>query len=260
MKKCSHCGAANIDSAKFCNDCGTALPAPLAKTVKITPSLEAGSFAEALKTKAKTLENKRRADIMFVLDCTGSMRGEIDAIRDAITAFADSIASDGVRCRVGLIEFRDRLIKEEHRALIFDGEPFTSNPAVFRREVAKLTATGGGDDPESSLDAIMLALRQPFAAGSNKVIVLVTDAPPHIPDKDTKSMEEVLRAIDSAGVGQFYWVGRTLDAKSQVYLQLLQGRRGMAFELGNGDNFRSRAEHFKRTLMALGKTISTATL
>jgi hypothetical protein len=259
MKKCSHCGASNIDSAKFCNDCGTALPAPLAKTVEIRPPLEAGSFADALKTQAQTLESKRRADIMFVLDCTGSMQGEINAIRDAITAFADTIASDGVRSRVGLIEFRDRLIKEEHRALTFDGEPFTNNPAVFRREVAKLTATGGGDEPESSLDAIMLALRQPFAAGSNKVIVLVTDASPHIPDKETKSMEEVVRAIDSAGVGQFYWVGRTLDAKSQVYLQLLQGRRGMAFDLGKGDDFRSRAEHFKRTLMALGKTISTAT-
>jgi hypothetical protein len=34
----------------------------------------------------------------------------------------------------------------------------------------------------------------------------------------------------------------------------------MAFELGKGDDFRSRAEHFKRTLMALGKTISAATI
>jgi hypothetical protein len=33
----------------------------------------------------------------------------------------------------------------------------------------------------------------------------------------------------------------------------------MAFDLGKGDDFRSRAENFKRTLMSLGKTISTAT-
>ncbi len=48
-------------------------------------------------------------DILFVLDCTGSMQGEINAVRDAITDFADTIASHAVRTRVGLIEFRDRV-------------------------------------------------------------------------------------------------------------------------------------------------------
>lgn len=266
MKTCSNCGASNSDALKFCGECGAALDAAkLASTVEsrmptsTSVGVDAASLAHSIVTNKGALEGKRKADVMFVLDCTGSMQGEIDAVRDAIAGFADSITSDGVRVRVGLIEFRDRLIGEEHRALKFDGQPFTRDPAAFRREVSALRATGGGDEPESSLDAVMLALRQPFAPDGNKVIVLVTDAPPHVPDKETKSIEEVTAAIKSAGVQQFYLVIRAKESSSQVYLKLLEGTRGMAFDLGIGDDFRRRAEDFKRTLMALGKTISSAT-
>lgn len=268
MKTCPNCGAENTDSAKFCCECATALPA--AKSIKTaaeasmpaaakSSGIDAASLARSIMKKSSVLQGKRKADVMFVLDCTGSMQGEINAIRDAITGFADTINSDGVRVRVGLIEFRDRLIDEEHRVLRFDGEVFTNNPDVFRREVSKLKADGGGDEPESSLDALMLALRQPFATDGNKVIVLITDAPPHVPDKETKNIEKVVAEIQSIGIQQIYLVMRTEDSSSQIYLKLLEGTKGMAFDIGKGDDFRTRAEHFRKTLMALGKTISVAT-
>lgn len=102
-------------------------------------------------------------------------------------------------------------------------------------------------------------MRQPFAEQSSKIIVLVTDAPPHIPDVETQSIDQVVEAIRHAQLQQLYLVIRTQDSKSQIYLKLLEGVRGLAFELGKGDDFRQRAEDFKRTLMALGKTISQAT-
>lgn len=267
MKICINCGNSNPDSLKFCGECGTALsptapvitaiaspaPAGTAKTIDVS------KLAISISATAAGLQLKRKADVMFILDCTGSMQGEIDAIRDAITAFADTITDDGVRVRVGLVEFRDRLIAEEHRVLKFDGQAFTTDPTAFRRELSALKASGGGDEPESSLDAIMLALDQNFAPESQKVLVLITDAPPHIPDKDTKTIEEVVTKIQNTGVNQFYLVIRAKESSSQIYLKLLEGTRGIAFDLGIGDDFRRRAEDFKRTLMALGKTISQAT-
>ena len=222
-------------------------------------SIDAGSIASALSERVRSLQQRRQADVLFVLDCTASMQGEINAIKDAIIDFADSIQKEGVRVRVGLIEFRDRLIGEEQRVLTFDGEIFTSNPDVFRSQVSKLRASGGGDIPESSLDATILATQQPFSQDGSRVIVLITDAPPHIPDKDAQSVEEVVGAIQSARIDQLYLVMRTQDKDSQIYLKLLEGTKGLAFELGKGDDFRERAEDFKRTLMALGKTISQAT-
>lgn len=215
---------------------------------------------EHITIKKEALHKKRRADVMFVLDCTGSMEGEIQAIKDSISDFADTITSQGVRVRVGLVEFRDRLNGEDHRALLFKGQVFTDDPIIFRSAVAPLKATGGGDAPESSLDALMLALRQPFSDDAEKVIVLITDAPPHIPDKSTKSIDEVIKAIRDNKLGQLYIVMRPQDENCLVYLRLLEAVRGVVFDLGKGDDFRSRAEHFKRTLMSLGKTISASTI
>jgi Mg-chelatase subunit ChlD len=267
MKICINCGASNLDTAKFCGECGAALvtprPEPAAPAEKETArepsSFDLAKLTATLATQVEALQSKRKADIMFVLDCTGSMQGEIDAIKEAFISFADTIEADGVRARVGLIAFWDRLFDQEAEVLTFGGEVFTRDPAAFRGEVARLKAGGGGDLPESSLDAVMLALRQPFDPASSKVLVLVTDAPPHLPDKETKSIKEVVKAIRSVGIQQFYLVIRTQDPDCQIYLKLLEGTRGLAFELGQGDDFRSRAEDFKRTLMSLGKTISAAT-
>jgi hypothetical protein len=187
------------------------------------------------------------------------MQAEIDTLKDTIMEFADLIETEGVRVRVGLVEFRDRLNKEEHRVLSFNGEIFTKDPAVFRQEVSKLQAIGGGDEPESSLDAILLALRQPFSAQSSKVIVLVTDAPPHIPDIETQNIDQVTQAINQANIEQLYLVYPTQDPSSQIYLKLLEGSKGLAFELGKGNDFNTRAENFKRTLKSLGKTITQST-
>jgi len=261
MKMCADCGASNADLAKFCIKCGRQLTAAVkageaggAKGIE----LDDDALVRLLRDRAGGLR-ERKADVLFVLDCTGSMQGEIDAVKDAITDFADSIESEGVRARVGLIAFRDRLVGEEAEVLTFDGEPFTDDAAAFRRGVTRLYAGGGLDEPESSLDAMMLAVRQPFAPDASKVIVLVTDAPPHVPDLEVESVEEVAEAIRAAGIDQVYLVVRTQDPQSQIYLKLLERSRGMAFELGEGDDFRSRAENFKRTLTQMGKTISTAT-
>lgn len=201
----------------------------------------------------------RQVDIMFVLDCTESMRGEISAIKDAIASFADTIQSEGVRARVGLIEFRDRLIHEEHRVITFNGDVFTDDPSLFRQQIDHLRASGGGDIPESSLDALMLALRQPFGADRDKAIVLVTDAPPHLPDQDTKEIAEVQQAIKAIKLNQLHLVINAKDKASDIYLQLLTGVKGHAIDLGQGEDFRRRAEDFKKSLMSLGKTISVMT-
>lgn len=244
MKKCKKCGTENVDIASFCSKCSEDLSTT---TININ------------NPKLQKLLQKKQAEIMFVLDCTGSMQGEIDTIKTTITDFVDTIEKDNVRVKVGLIEFRDRLINEEHRVLKFNGEIFTNNPEIFRKEVEKITADGGGDIPESSLDAMMLALNQPFTSEVTKVIVLITDAPPHIPDQETKNIEEVIEKIKEKNIDQVHLVIRNQDEDSKVYHNLIGGLKGLSFELGEGEDFKQRSEHFKKTLKQLGKTISMMT-
>ncbi|MCM1982841.1 VWA domain-containing protein [Lyngbya confervoides] len=258
MKNCPDCGAANAQAARFCSQCGLKFPQDAAVPLQQTGQ----SITDKLSAKMAAFVAQRsqaKADILFVLDCTGSMQGEIDAIREAIVSVVEAIAQDGVQSRVGLIEFRDRFCGEDHRALI-NGEVFTRQAQAFQAQIAQIQAGGGGDRPESSLDALLYATQQPFDPEAKKVIVLITDAPPHLPDRQVQTLDQVLQAFDHAGIHQFYPVIHTQEDASQVYLQLFQGRKGLAFELGKGEDFRARAEHFKRTLMYLQRTISQATV
>lgn len=251
MKLCGSCAASNPDTAQFCLECGFVLsplePArPGNREIESVPLTHGSSMPK----------DERQVDLLFILDCTGSMRGELDGIRDTIMDFADANKAAGVDTRIGLLGFRDRLECEEPVVLQFDGFPFTRDPASFRREVSKLKASGGGDIPESSLDALMLGLRQPFDKDAKKVLVLVTDAPPHIPDKETAEIQTVVAEIQEAGIDLFLGVINTEDPASRVYLKLLEGTRGVFFDLGKGNDFHVRAEHFKKTLGTLGETIT----
>jgi Mg-chelatase subunit ChlD len=286
LKICANCAASNVNSSEFCSECGLALnkltargsaptnapqrkrriklpnrTRPIGARDEARSELDSRRLADTLEMSASRWPTKRRrADIMFILDCTESMGGEIDAIRDAMISFVEMLQRDGLDIRVGLVEFRDRLVDEEQRALQFDGQPFTSDPTIFRREAMALQSVGGGDAPESSLDAVLLALRQPFDPQAQKILVLVTDAPPHVPDKEARSVEQVVAAVRAAMISQFYLIIPVQEAQNQVYLHLCSGTRGIAFDLGKGADFRQRAEDFKRTLLSLGKTISAATV
>lgn len=278
MKTCSHCSAVNPDVAKFCLQCGSHLStswknqdvaytsSPEVQVVnngQATPKVQVIDQAtpNQFTPVHKQLYIQRKVDIMFVLDCTGSMQGEIDAVRDVIIDFVESIESQSVCTRMGLIEFRDCKIQEEQRVIQFNGQPFTNDPHLFRQEISSLKAQGGGDEPESSLDAMMLALNQPFDPDASRVLVLITDAPPHIPDCETQTIEEVMHRIKQVKIDQIYLVMRTQDHRNHIYLKLLEVvTRGLAFDIGQGDDFRKRSANFKQTLMALGNSISLSTL
>ncbi|HOS44708.1 MAG TPA: zinc-ribbon domain-containing protein, partial [Armatimonadota bacterium] len=83
MKICSNCGASNGDAARYCAECGKAMsgdaPAPPASPAAApappaVPEAERLSLAASMAARAGALQGKRRADVIFVLDCTGSMQ------------------------------------------------------------------------------------------------------------------------------------------------------------------------------------------
>jgi len=257
-KRCSICGEYNEEEANFCAACGVALTNEAGAIDPIHEDHRAinDSIGQA---HLRALYSKLQADILFVLDCTESMKGEFETVRETITDFVEAVKVNGVQARVGLLAFRDRKFGEEPELLQFDGQTFTDNPGHFRQEMERLEPKGGGDIPESSLDALMLALRQPFERNRAKVLVFITDAPPHVPDIETKSIDEVVRTMKEINLNQCYLVFRTQDKASEIYFNLLQGSgaTGLAFDLGYGNDFGARAESFKKTLLDLGRSIST---
>ena len=136
--------------------------------------------AEAACTLAPLAAAMPQADIVFVLDVTASMQNQIDGLKTGIGKFASDLAGAKLDARFGCIAFRDLEIGEPSEILKFNGSPFTDSADAFGREVGRLRADGGGDLPESSLEAIIEAAGYDFRKGATRSLILITDAAPKI--------------------------------------------------------------------------------
>jgi len=164
----------------------TAAPtaSPAAPRVRVVAEATTGGKtvrAETALEVAVVAPDRPQADVFFVVDVTGSMDWAIAGVRNGIGRFAAEMNRNKIDFRVGLIAFRDKYVDAEWLNLLtFRGEPFTSDVDAFRDKVGALSAYGGGDPPESSLEAVETALRQPFRKSATKVLLLITDVPPKV--------------------------------------------------------------------------------
>ena len=143
----------------------------------------------------------RLADIVFVIDDTGSMGGEIDDVRDNVISFVDALSTSDVNFNLGLITYKDDVTIRQEGTLTSDAEE-------FQELIGSLRAAGGNDFPENGLGAIQTALSSySFRPGSQKIFVLFTDATSHTAD-DTRSgvepqpipLGELASRLQDAGV------------------------------------------------------------
>ena len=108
------------------------------------------------ETKPKV---KGVADILFLLDATGSMQSNIDAVKDNIGAFLDSLAAPvGFNAAPPLKDWRAAVWA--YRDAGCDGSawlernPFVRSAGELHQQLSRIVAQGGGDEPESLLDAL----------------------------------------------------------------------------------------------------------
>jgi hypothetical protein len=173
-------------------------------------------------------------DIVFLLDITGSMQFAIDGVTTGIADFAQDLANKRMDARIGLLAFRDLSYGEDSQQLQFSNSPFTTDYDAFRRSVDRLRANGGGADEESSLDAVEEATRLPFRRESTKVLVLITDAPPRVPDQTIMSIDELVTGMKQHGINQLHLVvpRREFD----TYSPLQKAAPGEFFDLQKAAN------------------------
>lgn len=120
-------------------------------------------------------------DILFLQDATGSQGPYITSARTAIQEICTKISSSASlskgALRFGLIAFRDH--PPQDNTFVTKNFGFTDNVDVMKTNLQSLTATGGGDGPEASTAALAEALNTEWKDDAVKIVVLITDAPPH---------------------------------------------------------------------------------
>ncbi len=119
-----------------------------------------------------------QADIVFIIDTTGSMQPYIDNVRNNLVSFADKLKEKGISAGLALVEYRDIGVDGLNSTFVHTNG--TSNwfydTEAYKAEIAKLGATGGGDADESAVDALETARLLDMRASSGKIFILVTDA------------------------------------------------------------------------------------
>lgn len=151
------------------------------------PAVPAAPTAPRGKTKGV-------ADIVFLIDVSGSMAPVIDALRANIEVFVDSLSAGDANNASPVKDWRGRVVgyrDAEHDRDWYQDHPFVRDAVALKAQLASLRAEGGGDEPESLLDALYkLATMEATPKGAQseepgkwryrseaaRVVVLFTDA------------------------------------------------------------------------------------
>jgi len=172
------------------------------------------------------------ADVIFLFDTTGSMGGEISDAKANAISFANDLETNGVDYRLGLIEFRDIAV-DGTMGLVNHG--MTDTADGFRELVDPLSASGGGDYPESSIDAIKeaavnLGLREDAA----KIFILITDATPLLPPASgtRTSPEEALDLMNRHNITFF-----SVSPSDTTYDDMVAETGGQWWNISTGGDF-----------------------
>lgn len=173
-RACARCLQVNPREVRFCLSCGADLePVPPAPQ-------ETGSDAYSAEELAWfRSRNRGELDLVFLVDETGSMGAYIAQVRRHLLDLVRELKASPLcrMLRLGIVSYRDHPPQDHtYPSKVI---PLTEDIDAIRREVEKLSASGGGDGPESVTDGLYDLVRLDWRPTAARAVVWFGDAPPH---------------------------------------------------------------------------------
>jgi hypothetical protein len=142
------------------------------KQIKISPS--SGPVVRIEASKPSENASGGKLDLVFAIDTTGSMSDKIDGLLQTCERFVDELASLSLSHRIAVVAFGDLTVPGDD--IVTFG--FTSQVEEVKRNLNNVPRYGGGgNEGESSFEALEKAIALPFRPNVVKAIVLITDEP-----------------------------------------------------------------------------------
>lgn len=163
-------------------------------------------------------------EVVFLLDTTGSMGGELREVKERVGQLAASLAEarEGEGLRLGAVAYRDR--GDDYVTLV---SPLTADLEATEAFLAALRAEGGGDGPESVVAGLETALGEinwDFGPGVERQIFLIGDAPPHLDYDDEPKPSQLIEEARRRGI-VIHSIGcRSLPANGVAFFRRLAFR------------------------------------
>lgn len=221
-----------------------------------------------------TQEKKKKGvvDIIFVMDTSGSMGPAIAEVGKNIGTFVENLDPTTIKdWRAKVYSFSD-LETDSPEISLNVSRPWVAEPQGIVNQMVEcidlVRQMGGGDEPESSLDAMYLAARDGFDSDwteRTRVIVLFTDATPKPIMKETLGVDADGNVLLSQMLNDSHTYVHLFAPKNDQYSNLKQGA-GKFFNYSPIDQEgvslveALKNVDFTKTLETLGKSVSQASL
>ena len=183
--------------------------------------------AETEEPSAKPGSAMAQADIVFLIDTTGSMSDEINNTKNNVTAFVDALNERGITAALALIDYQDITVDGYDSTVVHKNG--TSNwyydTDTFKSAIESLYVGNGGDTPECAVDALETGRLLDMRPSAGKIFILITDADYKVNNRyGVSSMAEEIELLSNSGV-----VCAVISPSSEksTYAPLVEGTGGI---------------------------------
>lgn len=236
-------------------------PGGLGNFIETKPELPKITFGNVLKTLAEEIAETSDGgpiDVVFVIDASGSMGDNINAVANHLSEMIDVYKSSDIDYQLGLTKFNTKADTKVNNIEVLQ---LTNNLNEYKRNINAIMV---GKD-ENALDAIEKTVREMlFRATSKKHLILVTDEPlTSIEGKTVRGTIDLCREF-----GIYVNVLGLPDAKHQLLSMKTDGRwheipqnqkRGQVGQQTTPSNEKAKAQYLKMTqwteLNKIGKLV-----
>jgi len=157
------------------------------------------------------------ADIMWVVDTSGSMGDDINQVKQRISEFDAIMLAAGVDARYGLVRYGGAA------SLIQD---FTTYATFIAGPFSTLSANGGGTEDGSA--ALQTALTGSYRAGSVRNLILITDEDDDVTTNRAALNADLAATVDNELVNI---IGNPGDDAGNYYRDLAPANGGAFFNI-----------------------------
>lgn len=181
---------------------------------QVIPNTECTIKAQATSTTDKTV------DITFIVDATGSMKDEIQFLKDDLIDILNKVKAlqSDKKFRTGALFYRD--VGDEY---LTKHDNFNENPSVTLDFIKKQNAFGGGDFPEAVHTALETAIQNLSwtEGGYARLAFLILDAPPHHNQEVLSSVHKSIKQYAAQGIKIIPVSASGIDRSTEALLRLM---------------------------------------
>jgi Mg-chelatase subunit ChlD len=195
--------------------------------------------------KAVNQPHKKEVDLIFVIDTTGSMSNKIEGLLATCAKFVDEFAALDLDYRIAVLAFGDLTVPGDKIEIT----PFTEQIESVKKSLRTIPRYGGGgNEGESSLEALQKAMAQSFRPNAIKVLILITDEP---------ALQHHLRASDMvAKLAQKEFLVFVVSPAIAYYQEMAQKNGGRWYQISAQTDFTDLIEMFEQIASKVSQTVS----